>query len=267
MVRTGRSARPFSFLCAMDPVHIIIPARYASSRFPGKPLVHIAGKSMLQRVAEQAAKTTGITQVIVATDDQRIEAHAATFARVVMTGMHASGTDRCAEAAALSGVNHGIVVNVQGDEPFIQPRQIQSLCAAFSDPSVQIASLMKPIHDPAFLHDSNMVKVVCRNNGDALYFSRQAIPAVRGLDAAQWGQKAPYFRHIGVYAFRAAVLQELATLPSGILEQAEMLEQLRWLEHGYSIRMVETDFQSPAVDSPEDLAHVENFLKSHPELA
>ncbi len=251
----------------MVPVYVIIPARYASSRFPGKPLVQIAGKSMLQRVTAQVGKTSGITQVIVATDDPRIEAHAQAFVPVVMTGVHASGTDRCAEAARLSGILDGIVVNVQGDEPFIQPTQIQALCAAFHDPDVRIASLMKPIHDPAFLHDPNMVKVVCRNNGDALYFSRQAIPAVRGLDASEWGQKADYFKHIGVYAFRASVLQELANLPEGNLEQAEMLEQLRWLEHGYTIRMVATDFQSPAVDSPEDLAHVENFLKSHPELA
>jgi 3-deoxy-manno-octulosonate cytidylyltransferase (CMP-KDO synthetase) len=251
----------------MVPVHIIIPARYASTRFPGKPLVQIAGKSMIQRVAEQAARTVGSDQVFVATDDHRIREHASGFARVVMTGDHASGTDRCAEAARLSGCSEGIVVNVQGDEPFIRPQQIQSLIQAFNDPSVNIASLMKPMHDPLFIHDSNNVKVVCRHNGDALYFSRQAIPAVRGSDPSVWGQEASFFKHIGVYAFRVQTLQELAALPTGLLEQAEALEQLRWLEQGYSIRMVETDFQSPAVDRPEDLAHVENFLKSHPELA
>jgi 3-deoxy-manno-octulosonate cytidylyltransferase (CMP-KDO synthetase) len=126
---------------------------------------------------------------------------------------------------------------------------------------------MKPMHDPIFIHDPNMVKVVCRNNGDALYFSRQAIPAVRGCDPTEWGRQAVYCKHIGVYAFRVETLQALALLTPGRLEQAEMLEQLRWLEHGYNIRMVETNFQSPAVDSPDDLAHVENFLKSHPELS
>lgn len=251
----------------MIPVRIIIPARYASTRFPGKPLVPIAGKSMLQRVVEQASRAVGKENVLVATDDARIRTHAAAFVQVVMTGEHVSGTDRCAEAASLSLFKEGIVVNVQGDEPFIRPEQIQSLITAFQEPEVQIASLMKPMHDPHFIHDANMVKVVCKRNGDALYFSRQAIPAVRGSDPSAWGERTDYFRHIGVYAFRAETLQELAKLPPGKLEQAEMLEQLRWLEQGYNIRMVPTDFQSPAVDTPEDLAHVENFLKSHPELA
>lgn len=222
---------------------------------------------MLKRVVEQAAHSVGLDRVLVATDDERIRAHAAAFVRVVMTGEHPSGTDRCAEAAALGQINTGIIVNVQGDEPFIQPEQIQQLIKAFQDDTVHIASLMKPMHDPVFIHDPNMVKVVCRNNGDALYFSRQAIPAVRGFESSEWGQKALYYKHIGVYAFRVETLQALAKLPTGRLEQAEMLEQLRWLEHGLNIRMIETDFQSPAVDSPDDLAHVENFLKSHPELA
>jgi 3-deoxy-manno-octulosonate cytidylyltransferase (CMP-KDO synthetase) len=253
----------FMFAC-MRTIWVIIPARFASTRFPGKPLVDIAGKSMIMRVYEQAVKAFGDEQVIVATDDMRIADHVAAFGRFVMTPDCPSGTDRCALAAALEGITdpESVIINLQGDEPCIQPSQIQALAAVFESDGVQIASMMKPIHDQAFIENPNVVKVVTDNQKNALYFSRLPIPCLRDPQAAD----TVFYRHLGVYAFRADVLQVLAGLPQGKLEKAESLEQLRWLENGYRISMVCTDYHSPAVDTPEDLAHVENFLKSHPEF-
>jgi 3-deoxy-manno-octulosonate cytidylyltransferase (CMP-KDO synthetase) len=245
----------------MSEVYVIIPARYASTRFPGKPVVPIGGMSMVERVYRQAVHAVGEGKVWVATDDVRIAEHVQTFGAVCMTGECASGTDRCAEAARRLNLNTGVIVNVQGDEPFIRPEQISSLADLFSDPEVQIASLRKPIDDQDLVVSVNTVKVVCDRMNNALYFSRWPIPYRRENNRTA----LPDYRHLGVYAFRAQVLQEVAALEPGLLETAESLEQLRWLENGYRIRMAETHFQSPAVDVPEDLAHVENYLKSHPD--
>jgi len=249
---------------SMRNIRVIIPARYASSRFPGKPLADIAGKSMIMRVYLQAVKAVGEANVVVATDDMRIADHVASFGHFVMTPDCASGTDRCALAARMEGfaTPDSIVINLQGDEPFIQPTQIEALCAAFQSREVQIASMMKPILEKNIINNPNSVKVVTDLAGDALYFSRLPIPFLRDPHA----EAVLYFRHLGMYAFRGDVLQQLAELPQSKLEKAESLEQLRWLEHGYRIRMVSTDYHSPAVDTPDDLAHVENFLKSHPEF-
>lgn len=245
----------------MSEVYVIIPARYASTRFPGKPLVSIGGISMVERVYRQALQAVGEGRVWVATDDQRIAEHVSSFGAVCMTGECASGTDRCAEAARRLGLSDGVIVNVQGDEPFVRPEQIRSLAELFADPEVQIASLRKPIDDQDMLVSVNTVKVVCDRFHNALYFSRWPIPYRREDNRAA----LPDYRHLGVYAFRAQVLQQVAALPHGMLETAESLEQLRWLENGFRIRMAETHFQSPAVDVPEDLVHVENYLKTHPE--
>jgi len=246
----------------MSDVYAIIPARYASSRYPGKPLVPIGGMSMVERVYRQAVLALGNGRVWVATDDVRIAEHVETFGAVCMTGACASGTDRCAEAARLLNLGKGVIVNVQGDEPFIRPEQISSLAALFTDPEVQIASLRKPIDEQDLVVSVNTVKVVCDRFDNALYFSRWPIPYRREDNR----NTLPDYRHLGVYAFRAEILQQIAALPPGRLETAESLEQLRWLENGYRIRMAETHFQSPAVDVPEDLTHVENYLKSHPEF-
>lgn len=231
----------------------IIPARYASSRFPGKPLVDILGKTMIARVWEQACKAKRLDRVIIATDDSRIEAEARRIGAEVMLTRddHPSGTDRCAEVAAMLGLDEqSVVVNIQGDEPFIDPEQINTLVNCFSDASVQLATLIKPFADRETLEKPSTIKVVRTVAGDALYFSRAVIPFLR--DSAQFDLKQ-YYQHIGIYGYRARTLAVVAKLPPSELETCEMLEQLRWLENGLSIRTAVSDHESWSIDTPEDL--------------
>ncbi len=242
----------------------IIPARYASTRFPGKPLADIGGKPMIQRVYEQASKA--LTHVVVATDDERIMQAVQHFGgKVVMTAStHQSGTDRCAEALNRYGKSTGkkfnIVVNIQGDEPFIDPEQIETLLSCFDQPETQIATLVKPAGDAAALFDPNKPKVVTGAKAQALYFSRSPIPHLRGLDESQWHRNHRYLIHLGLYAYRAEVLRAITLLTPTPLEIAESLEQLRWLEHGYHITTKITHHESYSIDSPDDLTAL-NLIK------
>ncbi len=233
----------------------IIPARYASTRFPGKPLVDIWGKTMLQRVWEQVRKTPAVERVILATDDERVYEHARAFGgEVVMTRPdHQSGTDRCAEVAATIE-NAEIVLNIQGDEPFVQPEQINLLVRTLTDaPSYPIATLVKRIHMPEELFNPNVVKAVFAQNRRVLYFSRHPIPFVRGVAPEIWLTAGEFYKHLGLYAFRRDALLQIAQLPPSPLELAESLEQLRWLTHGYGIAAGITDAESVGIDTPEDL--------------
>lgn len=232
---------------------IIIPARFHSSRFPGKPLADIGGKSMIRRVFEQCEKT-GIPTVV-ATDHEAIFEHVRGFGgEVLMTSPnHQSGTDRCAEVFRATGSKAPYIVNVQGDEPFIQPEQILAVRDLLISGDAAIATLCKKITDAESLFNENVVKVVKSPNGRALYFSRSPIPYFRGIAQDAWHLKHIYFRHLGIYGFRGAVLSKITTMPPGELESVESLEQLRWLEGGHAIFVAETDFQSPAIDTPEDL--------------
>lgn len=238
----------------------VIPARYESTRFPGKPLVDIRGKSMIARVYERCCKAKNLDQVIVATDDQRIYDHVASFGgQVMMTSeRHRSGTDRCAEVAAkLQELE--IVVNIQGDEPFIDPNQIDQLVRLFDEESseVDIATLAKKIDSEKALLDPNIVKVVFNARSEALYFSRSTIPFVRNLASSQWLRHHDFYKHIGIYAFRNEVLQKCAALSQGRLEIMESLEQLRWLEAGYNISIGLTELETMGIDTPEDLEKFE----------
>ncbi len=235
----------------------IIPARYGSSRFEGKPLVDICGKPMVVRVYEQAIKV--LDEVYVATDDKRIyDVVYAHGGKAVMTGSHhRSGTDRCYEAYGLSGSDADIIINIQGDEPFIQPVQIETLKQCFDSSSVEIATLCRRVDEHTSfdaVFDPNKVKVVwSKITGEALYFSRSIIPYLRGVEHDKWLQNFSYYLHIGMYAYRADVLGELTHLPQGQLEKAESLEQLRWIENGYHIRIAETNVSTIGIDTPEDL--------------
>ena len=237
----------------------IIPARYTSTRFPGKPLVEIHGKSMIQRVYEQCVKAE-LDQVVVATDDSRIFEHIKSFGgEVIMTSdQHQSGTDRIAEAAEkLNLGSEAIVLNIQGDEPFINPEDIKLLGDCFTDEGTQIATLVKKIKDVDTLTNPNSPKVVLDIKKQALYFSREAIPHLRGYDKKDWLEQKDYFQHLGIYAFKHAILKEVSQLKSSPLEQSEGLEQLRWLENGYSIHTAEITSECIAVDSPEDLKRID----------
>jgi 3-deoxy-manno-octulosonate cytidylyltransferase (CMP-KDO synthetase) len=232
----------------------IIPARYASSRFPGKPLVDIGGKTMIRRVYEQAKKCQSLSEVIVATDDDRIFNHVNDFGGVaVMTGSnHQSGTDRCAEVARLHP-GYDVIINIQGDEPFIDPEQITKLTACFNDPDTQLATLVKRILTEQELHNTNSPKVVINKLSEAIYFSRATLPHIRGQEPENWLEFHTFFKHIGIYGYRADVLQEVTKLPVSPLEKAESLEQLRWIDNGYRIKVAETELETHAVDVPEDL--------------
>ncbi len=238
----------------------VIPARYESTRFPGKPLVDIRGKSMIARVYERCCEAKVLDQVIVATDDQRIFDHVRSFGgKVMMTSTsHRSGTDRCAEVAA-EHPEVEIVVNIQGDEPFIDPNQIDQLVRLFDDKSsvVDIATLAKKIDTEKALMDPNIVKVVFNARAEALYFSRSTIPFIRNLASSQWLRYHSFYKHIGIYAFKNEVLQKCAKLPQGRLEIMESLEQLRWLEAGYNIIVGLTELETMGVDTPEDLEKFE----------
>ena len=249
----------------------IIPARYASSRFPGKPLADIGGKPMIQRVVEQVAQAKLIDRVVVATDDERIAERVRRFGgEVVMTRTdHPSGTDRCWEAyrslvhpPPTPAETSDYIINIQGDEPFIHPAQIDEL-ATILDGTVELATQMTPIHSAQLLHDFGKVKITANAQGEALYFSRQPIPHLRGVDPANWHEHYAYQRHVGLYAYRADILSEITQLPPSSLELAESLEQLRWLEAGYRIRLVTTNYSSHGVDTPED---IEQALADRPDL-
>lgn len=234
----------------------VIPARYASTRFPGKPLVDIGGKSMVQRVYGQACKSSGLTDVVVATDDQRIHDHVQAFGgKAVMTSSsHPSGTDRIIEVAGLLPEFDGYI-NIQGDEPFIDPRQIEQVAAIMQGRSEAcVATLVKRITDPSLVQNPNVVKAVFANDGKAIYFSRSPIPYMRdAANESAWLQDRGYFKHIGIYGYANGALGVIAGMQRGLLEQAESLEQLRWLENGLPIYIGITELESQAVDTPEDL--------------
>ncbi len=236
-------------------IHIIgvIPARYASTRFPGKPLIDIGGKSMIQRVYEQCKKTSVLSDVIVATDDERIAEHVLSFGgKVIMTAdSHQSGTDRCAEVVSTYKGKCDAVINIQGDEPFIDPKQSELLASAFNDASTQIVTLIKKINSEEEVRNPNVVKAIANKNNQAIYFSRSPIPYRRNP-----GVEITYFKHVGIYGYRKQVLAEITQLPMGKLEQAESLEQLRWVENGYNIVLKETDLETIAIDTPDDLDKV-----------
>src|SRR5476649_2414572 len=235
----------------------IIPARYASTRFPGKPLADIAGKSMIQRVYEQAKKCTDLSEVIVATDDKRIFDHVVGFhGMVVITSAdHQSGTDRCAEVALLHP-EYDVIINIQGDEPYIDPEQLTKVATCFTDPETQLATLIKKVLTEEELNNTNSPKVIINRFAEAIYFSRSPLPHIRGQQPADWLQHYTYFKHIGVYGYRADILQQITKLPVSSLEKAESLEQLRWIENGYKIKVAETEFETFAVDTPEDLKNL-----------
>lgn len=237
----------------------IIPARYASTRFPGKPLVMIDGKPMIQRVYEQALKSE-LDAVVVATDDVRIADAVKTFGgNVVMTSEnHPSGTDRCAEALENFKGNWESVVNIQGDEPYIQPSQINSVATLLKN-GASIATLVKKIDSVEELTNINSPKVVISSNGNALYFSRQPIPFQKGIAINDWLNHGTYYKHIGIYGYQSTVLPQLTQLKQGNLEMAESLEQLRWLENGYSIMTAETTENTVAIDTPEDLSRLKSL--------
>jgi 3-deoxy-manno-octulosonate cytidylyltransferase (CMP-KDO synthetase) len=240
----------------------VIPARHASTRLPGKPLLDIAGKSMIQRVWERVHRAGKISRVIVATDDERILQAVKTFGGegVITRAEHRSGTERVAEVAAGPSFHeHDIIVNVQGDEPLIEPASIDiAVDAIEADDSVRVATVAFPITRPADIMDPNVVKVVLDFDDDALYFSRAPIPWVRDRNAPV---HARHMKHLGLYVFRRDALLDFATLPVGDLERVEQLEQLRWMENGYKIRVAETAHDSVSVDVPADVAHVEDLIR------
>ena len=238
----------------------IIPARYASKRFPGKPLIDIAGKSMIQRVYEQAKKS--IETVFVATDDKRIEQAVLNFGgEVIMTSKkHNSGTDRIAEAISIINESEtepfDIIVNIQGDEPFIYPEQIDTVIKCFRKKRTQIATLAKHIINTEDIFNENKPKVILNHKQEALNFSRSPIPFLRGKKKSEWVTSHKYYKHIGLYAYRLNILNEITQLKASPLEIAESLEQLRWLENGYKIVVEETEFESIGIDTPKDLKRI-----------
>lgn len=247
----------------------IIPARYASTRFPGKPLAILGGKSVIQRVYEQVAGV--LDDTVVATDDDRIfDAVLAFGGKAVMTGTHhKSGTDRCEEACTKLGIADGVVVNIQGDEPFIQRSQLEIVKGCFEDSRTQIATLVKPFTPEdgwEALENPNSPKVVLGENGQALYFSRSVIPYVRGREKQEWLASCTFYKHIGLYAYRREVLKAITSLPQSSLELAESLEQLRWLQNGYMIKAGITRHETIGIDTPADLERAEAFLKNKNQL-
>ena len=238
----------------------IIPARYASTRFPGKPLAVLGGKTVIQRVYEQVSNV--LNEVYVATDDERIFSCVESFGgKAVMTRKdHQSGTDRIQEAVERTGTQADVIINVQGDEPFIQPSQIQTLMQLFDDLSTQIGTLGKPFESMEAVENPNSPKIVTDNRGFALYFSRSIIPYIRGKERIEWFGEYPFLKHLGVYAYRREVLAEVTKLPQSPLEKAESLEQLRWLQNGYRIRVGLTDVETVGIDTPEDLQRAEVLL-------
>lgn len=243
----------------------IIPARYASTRFPAKPLALLGGKMVIERVYRQVEGV--LDDVVVATDDERIFNVVVAFGgKAVMTDVnHKSGTDRVHEAYTKVGDGYDVVVNIQGDEPFIQAQQLEAIRQCFDDESVDIATLVKPFKPEdgfAALENVNSPKVVVNQRMEALYFSRSIIPFMRGKDKKEWLSGHTYYKHIGLYAYRAHVLQQITSLPQSSLELAESLEQLRWLENGYKIKVGISNIETIGIDTPEDLQKAEAFLQS-----
>ena len=242
----------------------IIPARYASTRFPAKPLAMLGGKRVIERVYQQVEGQ--LDEAIVATDDDRIrEAVEAFGGKVVMTGTHhKSGTDRVQEAYEKWGKSYDVIVNIQGDEPFIQPSQLQAIKSCFADASTKIATLVKPFTPAdglAALQNPNSPKVVVDDQMRAMYFSRSVIPYLRGVEPEEWLSHHTFYKHIGLYAYRPEVLKEITSMPQSVLEKAESLEQLRWLQAGYCIKVGISDVETIGIDTPEDLQRAEEFLK------
>lgn len=246
----------------------IIPARYASTRFPAKPLAMLGGKRVIQRVYEQVCGV--LDDAVVATDDERIcEAVRAFGGKVEMTSTaHRSGTDRCWEAYTKLGAAFDVVVNVQGDEPFIRREQLETVKRCFDDPATDIATLVKPFTEAdglAALENPNSPKVVLDNGSRAIYFSRSVIPYLRGVPREEWLRRHTFYKHIGLYAFRTEVLRAVTALPQSPLELAESLEQLRWIENGYRIGVGISEIETIGIDTPEDLARAEAWLREHSE--
>lgn len=242
----------------------VIPSRYASSRFPGKPLVDMLGKSMLQRVYEQVSKAKSLTKVVVATDDERIYDHVKKFGgEVCMTSTHhPSGTDRCQEAYLSTKEHFDFVVNIQGDEPFIDPNQIDLLCSSIES-TTELATLIQKIATLEQLHSPGEAKVVLNKNKEAIYFSRSPIPFVQKIDPKDWLHHATFYRHVGLYAYRTDVLAKITQLQPSPLEKAESLEQLRWIENGFRIKTIETEMEeSICIDTPEDLQKALEILRA-----
>lgn len=240
----------------------LIPARYASTRFPGKPLALLNGKPVIQHVYEQVAKV--LDAVYVATDDERIYNKVLAFGgKAVMTSTeHHSGTDRIEEALEKVGGDFDVVVNIQGDEPFIAQSQIETLCQCFVDKATQIATLGKLFECIEAAENPNSPKIVVDNRGYALYFSRSIIPFVQGTERQDWLSKYPFLKHLGIYAYRTNVLKEITKLPQSSLELAESLEQLRWLQNGYRIKVGLTDVETVGIDTPDDLQRAEEFIRN-----
>jgi 3-deoxy-manno-octulosonate cytidylyltransferase (CMP-KDO synthetase) len=238
----------------------IIPARFASTRFPGKALIDIGGKSMIQRVYEQSKKSRSLNKIIVATDDERILNHVISFGgEAVMTNEnHASGTDRCFEALSHAKEFYQYIINIQGDEPFIEPEQIDELAEALQD-NVEIATQMIAIKNKEELFDAGEAKIVLNENNEALYFSRSPIPFVRNVSEENWHLHHTFYRQVGMYAYRKDILKKITQLPVSSLEKAESLEQLRWLQNGFKIKCVLTKYESHCVDVPEDVERLRNL--------
>ncbi|NMC38605.1 MAG: 3-deoxy-manno-octulosonate cytidylyltransferase [Bacteroidales bacterium] len=249
----------------------IIPARYASTRFPGKPLADIGGRTMVQRVYEQASQSLDL--VYVATDDLRISDAVRSFGgNVIMTSdKHRSGTDRCAEAVSLISGEEGkeidIVVNIQGDEPFIKPEQIDLIKTCFDDSTVEIATLVRIAEPDEDIFNPNHPKVVLDASGNAIYFSRAAIPYIRDSESAEWSRRHTFYKHIGLYAYKTGILAKITSLPPGKLEVAESLEQNRWLENGYRIRTAVSRWESICIDTPSDLEKAKSFITEFDNLS
>ena len=240
----------------------IIPARYASTRFPGKPLALLGGKPVIQHVYEKVAAV--LEAAYVATDDERIYDVVKSFGgQVVMTRTdHKSGTDRIEEAIEKIGGEWDVVVNVQGDEPFVAKSQLDTICHCFDDPTTQIATLGKPFESMVAVQNPNSPKIVVDNMGFAMYFSRSVIPYVRGKEMSSWLTHYPFLKHLGIYAYRKDVLRQVTQLPQSSLEIAESLEQLRWLQNGFKIKVGTTDVETVGIDTPQDLERAEEFLKA-----
>ncbi len=241
----------------------IIPARYASTRFHGKPLVMIGHKSMIQRVYEQSCKA--LENVVVATDSQQIENHVQSFSgNVVMTSeSHKTGTDRCLEAAEKflnlkKNLNISAIINIQGDEPFINPEQITALAKCFQKGDTEIATIIKEENNIENLKNPNIVKVIIKNNNEAIYFSRTLIPYLRDCDINDWTKKHVFYKHVGIYGYRIDILKLITNLKSGLLETAESLEQNRWLENNFKINTIVTTLENKGIDTPEDLFQILN---------
>lgn len=240
-------------------IYGVIPARFGSTRFPGKPLVDIHGKSMIQRVYEQCLQAKLLSKVVVATDDDRIMNHVKEFGgEVWMTSpQHQSGTDRCAEVMAQhEDAKCDVVINIQGDEPYIHPEQIDLLCSEFNEADTTIGTLVKKITDPTELFNHNNVKVILNKDMQAIYFSRSPIPYNRNFPEQEWLKHSTYYKHIGIYGYKVSVLKELAALEKTNLEITESLEQLRWIENGYRIKAAVTSLESISIDTPDDLLKI-----------